>query len=317
MIKELFETEKKILDNFFNCIDVGAVEKLFDILKNCEGLILTTGVGKSGLVAEKIALTLTSTGTRAFFLSPINALHGDIGSASEGDVFLLISKSGESEELLQMIPFLKKRGVKPIAIVNQGNSRLAKQCDMAVVLPLERELCPHNLVPTTSAVTQMIFGSALAVGLMKAKNFSVSDYAMNHPAGKIGRRLTLKVDDLMLKNGDVPLCSPDDKLVDILVELSNKKCGCMLVADKNKRLLGIFTDGDLRRALQDFGSKALESKMESLMTKTTRFISSNEMASTALAMMETGRPIMVLPVVEKDREIIGLIKMHDILQSGL
>lgn len=317
MIKKLFETEKKILDYFFEHIDVEAVEKLFDVLKDCKGLILTTGVGKSGLVAEKIASTLTSTGSRSFFLSPINALHGDIGSASKGDVFLLISKSGESEELLHMIPLLKQRGVKPIAIVNHGNSRLAKACEMAIVLPLERELCPHNLVPTTSTVTQMIFGSALAVGLMQLKNFSLDEYAMNHPAGKIGRRLTLKVADLMLKNGDVPFCAPKDKLVDVLVELSNKKCGCVIVADEDKTLLGIFTDGDLRRSLQVHGSKSLESTMQSLMTKTARFITSHEMASVALTMMEADRPIMVLPVVEKDHKVIGLIRMHDIVQSGL
>lgn len=319
MLKELLQTEKTILDHFFENIDVKEAEKLFQVLKDCTGIILTSGVGKSGLVAEEIALTLTSTGTRAFFLSPINALHGDIGIVSKGDVFLLISKSGESEELLQMVPFIRNRGAKPIAILNNGNSRLARACEMAIVLPLQRELCPHNLVPTTSVVTQMIFGSALAVGLMKLKNFSLAEYAMNHPAGKIGRRLTVRVEDLMLKNGDVPLCGPQDKLVDTLVELSNKKCGCVIVIDNDKRILGIFTDGDLRRSLQKHGPKALESTMQQLMTKTARYIARTEMASVALEMMEAdqSRPIMVLPVVEDTDKVVGLIKMHDIIQSGL
>lgn len=319
MLKELLETERKILNSFFDHVDVSSVEKLLQILKDCSGLILTSGVGKSGLVAEQIAVTLTSTGTRAFFLSPINALHGDIGIVSKGDVFLLMSKSGESEELLQMVPFIRNRGAKPIAIVNNDNSRLAKACEMTIVLPLDRELCPNNIVPTTSAVTHMIFGSALAIGLMKLKNFSLIEYAMNHPAGKIGRRLTVRVEDLMLKNGDVPLCAPEDKLVDTLVELSNKKCGCVIVAGKDKTFMGIFTDGDLRRSLQKLGPKALDSTMQMLMTKPARYISSSDLASAALEMMEVdqNRPITVLPVVNEGSKVVGLIKMHDIIQSGL
>lgn len=319
MLKDLFAEERKILNHFFDHLDFAAAEKLFDVLKSCKGLIITTGIGKSGLVAEKIAVTLTSTGTRAFFLSPSNALHGDIGIVTKDDVFLMISKSGESEELMQMIPYLRNRGVKPIAIVNNGKSRLAKACEVCVVLPLERELCPFNLVPTTSAVTQMIFGGVLAVALMKHKNFSLMEYAMNHPAGRIGRRLTLRVDDLMLKGKDVPLCAPQDKLVDTLVELSDKKCGCVMIVDKERSLMGIFTDGDLRRSLQKFGSKALDKDMLALMTKTARYVSVDEMAIKALELMEADQnhPITVLPVVENGNKVVGLIKMHDIVQSGL
>lgn len=319
MLKELFEKEREILNHFFDRIDLDTADKLFNILKECKGLIIITGVGKSGLVAEKIAMTMTSTGTRAFFLSPINAMHGDIGIVSKDDVFLMLSKSGESEELLQIIPYLRNRGVMPIAIVNNGNSRLAKACEFSVVLPMEKELCPFDLVPTTSAVTQMIFGDALAIALMRHKDFSLLDYAMNHPAGKIGRRLTLRVRDLMLKGRDVPLCRPDDKLVETLVELSNKRCGCVLIVDSDQALLGIFTDGDLRRSLQKLGPKALEATMLEVMTKAAKFIKCDEMASQALALMEADQhhPVTVLPVIDEEQKVVGLIKMHDIVQSGL
>lgn len=319
MLKELLENEREILNHFFDHIDLSTAERLFEILKECKGLIIVTGVGKSGLIAEKIAQTMTSTGSRAFFLSPTNAMHGDIGIVSKDDVFLMISKSGESEELLQMVPFLRNRGVMPIAIVNNANSRLAKACEFSVILPMEKELCPFDLVPTTSAVTQLIFGDVLAVALMSHKNFSLVEYAMNHPAGKIGRRLTLRVRDLMLKGNDVPLCKPTDKLVDTLVELSNKRCGCVMIVDTETKLLGIFTDGDLRRALQKLGSKILEATMLEVMTKTARFVQSSEMASEALALMEADqkRPITVLPVIDEAQKVVGLIKMHDIVQSGL
>lgn len=319
MLKELFEKEKNSLLHFFKHIDLNAVQALFDLLKNSKGMVVVTGVGKSGMVAEKIALTLTSTGTRALYLSPSNALHGDIGIVSKDDVFLMISKGGESEELLQMIPYLRNKGVKLVAIVNNAHSRLAKACELSVVLPMEKELCPFDMVPTTSAVIQMILGDVLAIGLMTHKNFSLIEYAMNHPSGKIGRRLTIRVKDLMLSGKDIPLCNPQDKLVDTLVELSNKRCGCVMIIDKEKTLLGIFTDGDLRRALQKHGSKALDMEMQSLMTKKARSIADDAMASQALDLMEADQqhPITVLPVVDANSRVKGLIKMHDILQSGL
>lgn len=319
MLKELFKKEKESLNHFFDNLDVDSTERLFDILKDCKGLIILTGVGKSGLVAEKISLTLTSTGTRAFFLSPATALHGDIGMVSKDDVFIMFSKSGESEELLCMVPYLRNKGVTIIAVVSQTNSRLSKAADLTIMLPMENELCPFNLVPTTSSTIQLIFGDVLSIALMTHKNFSVMEFAMNHPAGKIGRRLTIKVKDLMLKDNDLPLAYPEDKLVDTLVELSNKKCGCMLVVDKKNELQGIFTDGDLRRALQTKGSSALESPLKDVMTLSPRHVDSSKMASEALEMMEADqkRPITVLPVLEGGKKVVGLIKMHDILQSGL
>lgn len=319
MLKELFNKEREALNHFFDHLDIATTEQLFTYLKDCKGLIILTGIGKSGLVAEKIALTMTSTGSRAFFLSPSTALHGDIGIVSREDIFLMISKSGESDELLHMIPFLRNKGVKIVAIVNNEDSRLAKACDLKVVLPLEEELCPFNLAPTTSTVIQMIFGDVMAIALMMYKQFSLADFAMNHPAGKIGRRLTLRVKDLMLTGPSVPLCSPRHKLVDTLVELSNKRCGCVLIIDEQQSLKGIFTDGDLRRKLQEHGPAALDTTMEDLMTTTPRYILSEEMASHALHIMEADQkhPITVLPVLDEGRKVVGVIKMHDIVQSGL
>lgn len=319
MLKELLEKERGILNHFIDKIDLRAAEQLLEILKECKGLIILTGVGKSALVAEKVAQTLTSTGSRAFFLSATNAMHGDLGIVSKDDVFLMFSKSGETDELLQIVPFLRNRGIKPIAIVNNAKSRLAKACEVCVVLPMEKELCPFDMVPTTSVVTQMIFGDVLAIALMMHKNFSLLEYASNHPAGKIGRQLTLRVKDLMLKGNDVPIAKPKDKLVDTLVELSNKRCGCVMIVDSDMKLLGIFTDGDLRRSLQKLGSGVLEATMQEVMTKAARFIQSEEMASAALTLMEADQkhPITVLPVVNEELKVVGLIKMHDVVQSGL
>lgn len=319
MLAELFEKQRETLNGFFDQIDYRSVNELFEVLKSCKGMVILSGVGKSGLVAEKIALTLTSTGSRAYFLSPANALHGDIGIVNKEDVFIMISKSGESEELLRLIPFLRNKGVKPIAIVNNANSRLAKACELSIALPLAKELCPFDLVPTTSAIGHMVFGDVLAIGLMMHKNFTLGDYAMNHPAGKIGRQLTMRVKDLMLRGTDIPLSPPDATLVDTLVELSNKRCGCVLIADESKTLLGIFTDGDLRRALQKHGPAALQMAMRDLMTKTPRTINMDEMASSALTLMEADQkhPITILAVLDGNQKVVGVIKMHDIVQSGL
>ena len=319
MLKELFERQRDNLNHFFDQIDHAAVDIIFQKLRERTGLIFLTGIGKSGFVAQKVASTMTSTGTRAFFLDPVNAMHGDIGIISKDDILLMISKSGESDELLQMVPVLRNKGAYSIAIVNNGKSRLAKACDIFVELPMSKELCPFDLVPTTSAVTQLLFGDVLAVALLREKNFSLDEYAMNHPAGKIGKRLTLKVNDLMLKDSAIPLCRPLDKLFNTLVELSNKKCGCVLITDEEKRLQGIFTDGDLRRALQKHGPDALDMKMGDLMTPTARHTMSDEMASHALTLMESDkhRPITVLPVLCHQKKVVGVIKMHDIIQSGL
>lgn len=319
VLKELFSEAQNHLNDFFKTLDYGEAGKFFEKLKACKGIIFFSGVGKSALVANKIALTMTSTGTRALFLSPVEALHGDIGLISNEDILVLLSKSGETDELLNLIPFVRNKGATVLSMVGNPKSRLAKASHLFVNLPYGKELCPFNMAPTNSTTAQLIFGDCLAVALMKAKEFTLNDYAMNHPAGTIGKRIILKVKDLMLKDEQIPTCFPDSKLIDSLVELSNKRAGCVLVIDQNSKLLGIFTDGDLRRSLQRHGAEVLQQKMGSLMTVNSKTTHPEQLAWEAMKLMEADQkfPIMVLPVIDEAGVAVGLIKMHDILQSGL
>lgn len=319
MLKELLEKQRLYLDYFFDHIDLGAAEKIFSLLNLCQGTILFTGVGKSSIVAKKIAVTMTSTGSKALYLSPTNALHGDIGIVNKNDIFIMLSKSGESDELLNLIPFLKQKGVITIAFVSNANSRLSRASDHSLLLPLAKELCPFDLAPTTSTVIQMIIGDLMAIALMQSKNFTMDQFALNHPAGRIGKRVSLKVEELMLKGSQLPISRPQSKLIDSLVELSNKRCGCLLVIDDQNKLQGIFTDGDLRRALQNNGPDALHTSIEELMTLSPRWIAPEALAWQALQLMEAvpQKEITVLPVLDDENNVLGLIKMHDILQSGI
>ncbi len=319
MLKQLLSNGKQHLDYFFENVDLSTANDILQTLHNCQGFILLTGVGKSEIMAKKIANTMTSTGTRALFIPSTNALHGDIGVVTEKDVFMAFSKSGESEELLNLIPFVRERGAKLIAVVSNPHNRLSRACDMSMVLPLERELCPFDLAPTISTQIQMIFGDLMTVGLMNLKKFSLDAYAKNHPAGKLGRRVATKVKDLMITGASVPTCNPEDKLIDILVILSQKRCGCVMIVDDGKHLQGIFTDGDLGRVLNSIGTEALQYPVSNLMTKTPRSIGPEALAWEAVKNMESDHlhPITVLAVVDQNRKLLGIIKMHDILQAGI
>lgn len=319
MLKELLNKQREYLNYFFDGFDINTAEKMVQILHECRGIRVFTGIGKSGHIAEKIAGTMTSTGSRSIYLSPANALHGDIGILTDQDILIILSKSGESDELLQLVPFLRNKGVKLLSIVSNGESRLAKACDLSITLPLQKELCPFDMAPTTSAVIQMLFGDLMAVALMQMNKFPIEQYAMNHPAGRIGKRITLKVKDLMLTGSKVPLCKPEDKLINTLVELSDKRCGCILVTDDHGHLKGVFTDGDLRRALLQKGAQVLDQPIEQLMNPNPKWIHPSELAWEAMKQME-GKPkqeVTFLPVMEEGKKILGIIKLHDIVQSGL
>jgi len=318
MLKKLFETQKEEINHFFDSVDLDAADNLLKMFSSCEGMIVFTGIGKSSFVAKKIATTMASVNIKSLFLSSVDALHGDIGILSEEDIFVLISRSGETDELLHLVPFLRNKGVKLVALVCEKGSSLGKACDFEMILPIRKELCPFGLMPTTSAAVQMMFGDILATELMIMNQVKLEEYRANHPAGRIGKRMTLKVKDLMLAGEKVPLCKAGDRLVDVLVDLSNKQCGCMLIVDDNKELQGIFTDGDLRRILQKCGDQALNLPIEEGMTKAPRWTSGEELAFDAMKLMESDqkRPITVLPVLS-DREVVGIIRMHDILQSGV
>lgn len=319
MLKELLDKQRGSTNHFFENLDLGQIEQLVQLLLNCSGVIFFTGVGKSGLVAKKIAFTMVSTGTRAFFLSPTDAVHGDLGMVSSNDVFIMLSKSGESDELLNLVPSIRNKGAALIGVVCNPHSRLAAACHSTVVLPFEQELCPFDMAPTASTTSQLLFGDLLTIALMRHKNFTVDEYALNHPSGRLGKRITLKVKDLMLTGERVPTCGPNDRLGDILVELSNKRCGCILIIDQTNKMLGIFTDGDLRRTLQRVGGQVLDVLIKDVMNPKPSFIGPEVLAWEAMKRMEADyqRRIMMLPVLDAESKLLGLLHMHDIIQSGL
>lgn len=318
-IKKLTDIYKSELNAFFEQLPLSAIERVYRDFLHCEGLLIFSGVGKSALVAEKIAVTMTATGTRAIYLSPVEAMHGDIGLVTEKDLFIGISKSGETDEIFNLLPYIRNKGAKIIIFTSNPNSRLANAADLKLILPFDKELCPFNMAPTISTTAQAIIGDILAIALMERHRFTLNDYAMNHPAGTIGRRITVRVRDLMLQGDALPLCFPNDHLIDMLVVLSEKRAGCLLIIDDNKKLLGIFTDGDLRRSLQKKGPDVLNTPIHSIMTKGGLTIGPYALAWDAMKMMEKNQksPVMVLPVIDEEGGVIGLIKMHDILQSGI
>jgi arabinose-5-phosphate isomerase len=319
MLKEIFNNQRHFTDHFFDHLDLEPIEQLTQLLLNSKGMLFFTGVGKSGLVAKKIAYTMISTGTRAFYIAPTDALHGDLGMVSSGDTFIVLSKSGESEELLALAPAIRNKGAHLVGVLCNPLSRLASECHSTIHLPFENELCPFNMAPTTSTTVQLLFGDLLTVALMKHKKFTVDDYALNHPSGRIGKRMILRVKDLMLTGEKIPLCHPQDPLKNILVILSNKRCGCVLIVDQENQLLGIFTDGDLRRTLQKMGPQLLETPMEEVMNQDPQTITSDILAWEAMILMEADsqKRMMVLPVVDRAFKVEGLLLLHDIIQNGL
>lgn len=282
----------------------------------CPGTIIFTGVGKSGFIAQKITQTLVSTGTKAVFLSPTDALHGDIGIVSAGDLLVCFSKSGATEELIRLVPYAKAKGARLVAITSVLGSPLDKACHISVNLPLHRELCPFDLAPVTSTAIQMCFGDTAAIALMQAKHLTKEQYAMNHPAGRIGKRLILRVDDVMVSGDSLPLTSPAVLMPDVLVELSHKGCGCVLVADDDKNLKGIFTDGDLRRALQKFGGDIMSRKVSEVMTTSPKTVSVGVKAVDAMSSMEAAPKVTAMPVLDGER-VAGLVTLHGLVSAGL
>ncbi|MCL5991620.1 MAG: KpsF/GutQ family sugar-phosphate isomerase [Bacteroidetes bacterium] len=279
--------------------------------------IIVTGVGKSGLVAKKIAATLSSIGFKSFFLHPVEALHGDIGLVENGDCCILLSKSGTSEDIIRLIPYLKSRNVKLIAIVGNSNSFLAYNSDVIINGAVEKEACPYNVTPTTSTLTALAIGDALAISLMLHNNIKITDFAKNHPLGQIGKNLTLKVKDLMHKGLALPIIKSKSLFKDSIIEISNKKLGCICVIDDNQKLIGIITDGDVRRMLQEFDD-IRNLKVDDVMTKDPVTVGTDAFLNEALSIMEQrDSQINVLPVVDADKKCVGVIRVHDIIRSGI
>ncbi|MGQ4001735.1 KpsF/GutQ family sugar-phosphate isomerase [Francisellaceae bacterium CB300] len=312
--KKTFELEIQALDTLKNSID-SEFEKACDIiLKNNLGRVIITGMGKSGHIGKKIAATLSSTGTPSFFVHPGEAGHGDFGMITKNDVLIAISNSGNATEIMGLMPMIKHLGIPIISITSNKNSLMADCSDVVLNLCVEKEACPLNLAPTSSTTATLVLGDALAVALLKAKNFSAKDFAFSHPSGALGKKLILKVENIMRATNEVPKVKPTDTIRKAILEISNKGIGSTLVADANK-LLGVFTDGDLRRIFEadSFNSRL---PISDVMNKTPKSITKEDLAVTALEKMEKFA-ISNLAVVDENNNILGVVTLHDLVKLGL
>ncbi len=285
------------------------------LLLHCRGRVVVSGMGKSGHIGGKIASTLASTGSPAFFMHPAEASHGDLGMLLAEDVLLALSNSGESEELLAIVPLLKRRGTRVVAMTGNAASRLALLADVHLEVRVEREACPHNLAPTSSTTAVLALGDALALTLLEARGFSAEDFARTHPGGALGRRLLLTVADVMHQHDSVPQVPETATVAEALEEMSRKGLGMTAVVDAQQHLIGVFTDGDLRRALARGGQNLLTATVASWMTTDPVITRPDELAATAASLMQEKR-IFGLFVVENQR-LVGAFNMHDLLRRGL
>ena len=296
------------------------IDAAIELLKKCNGQVIVLGVGKSGIIGQKIASTMTSSGTAALFLHPSDALHGGLGIVGSDDVVILLSNSGETDELLKLLPALKRRNVPLLAIVGNMKSSIAQRADAVIDASVDQEVCPLNLAPTASTTVALAIGDAIAMTLMRAKGITETDFAANHPGGQLGKRLTVLVGDLMHSGSQNPTIADDSTLMDIIAAITQFGLGAVNVISGDGRLAGVVTDGDLRRAIQRLG-RDLEwanLKCDQLMTRNPIVTTPDTLAYDALRLMED-RPsqINVLPVVDGDQKCVGLIRLHDIVRSGL
>lgn len=314
----LFKSQQKYLNYFFQNLDLSQTLAFTQTLLNSKGTVFFTGIGKSGFVAQKISQTLVSLGIRSGFLSPVDALHGDIGILTGKDILVLFSKSGNTEELLRLVPCARAKGVYLISVTSLEGNALMGVCDLNVFLPLERELCPFDLAPVTSTAIQMVFGDTVAIALMGARNLSRNEYAANHPAGRIGKSLIFKVKDVMKKQEELPICREGDLIMDQLVELTSKGCGCLLVIDDEFHLIGTFTDGDLRRTLKASGEGIFKLTVGEMCNRNPRTIGPDFMAVEAMQKMESPpSPVQFLPVINQQNILIGIVTLHGLVSAGL
>lgn len=291
-------------------------EKAINIIHNSKGRVVVTGMGKSGLVGKKIAATLASTGTPAFFLHPAEAGHGDLGMVTKDDVIIAISNSGETEELISLIPYLKRFDVGLISMSGNPDSTLAKSSDVNIDISIKEEACPMGIVPTASTTATLAMGDAIAVSLLIKQGFREEDFASFHPGGSLGKKLLIKVSDLMHTGDAVPKVHFHTPMTETVVEMSSKRLGITTVIDENGTVLGIITDGDLRRGIEKWGQKVFGMKAGEVMTKNPKTIRPDELAAKALSIMDSHSITAIMVPDEKGRAI-GIIHLHDILRKGI
>lgn len=310
--KTVIKTERDALSKIIDQVDDNFVEAC-RIIFACAGRVVVLGIGKSGHIANKIAATLASTGTPAFFVHPAEAGHGDLGMITRTDVVMAFSNSGETDEVITLVPVIKRLNVPLITLTGNPESSLAKSATVNIDVNVDKEACPLGLAPTASTTATLAMGDAIAIALLEARGFGETDFARSHPGGLLGRRLLIRVNDIMHTDNEIPKVSADALLSEALVEMSQKGLGVTTVTDDRNNVLGIFTDGDLRRAL-DANIDFKRCRVAEVMTENGKHINAEALAASALALMETHR-INALVVLDEQNKLIGILNMHDLLRA--
>ncbi len=290
-------------------------EKAVNLVYACKGRVVVTGMGKAGIIGEKISATLASTGTPSLWLHSAEAIHGDLGRVKREDIIIAISNSGETEEIVRLIPYIKRIGSKLIAITGNTGSTLAKNSDAVLDVSIKEEACPLGLVPMASTTSMLAMGDAMSAALMDKKGFKRSDFALLHPGGNLGKQLLLKVEDIMRKGPRNPIVRENTRIKEVLLKITSARAGSATVVDKKRRLLGIFTDGDLRRHLEE-GRDLADKKVKDVMTKKPKVMKKGLLAVEALKVLQDYK-IDEIPVVDEKARVIGLIDVQDLLRAGL
>lgn len=314
LAKDVLDIEAKAILRLKNNIG-DDFDKAVDILYNCKGRVIVTGMGKSGLIGKKIAATMSSTGTPAYFLHPAESTHGDSGVITRNDVIIAISNSGETQELLNLLPLIKRFGCEMIGMTGNLNSTLAKTSEVTLDISVEREACPLGKAPTASTTATLAMGDALAVCLMEKKGFTKEDFLMYHPSGKLGKGLTYKVRDLMITGDKMPVVADDETFTDVINTISEYKLGMAMVVDSDRKLSGVLTDGDIRRTVIKYHDIS-KLRIKDVMTSNPKRITSDAYAASALNLMEKFS-ITALAVVDENNVPVGVIHVHDLLRAGV
>lgn len=314
LAKEVLEIEAHSILKLKNNIN-GCFEKAIDILYACKGRVIVTGMGKSGIIGKKIAATLSSTGTPSYFLHPAESTHGDSGIITRDDIIIAISNSGETKELLNLLPLIKRFGVQMIALTGGLNSTLAKTSDVTLDISVEKEACPLNKAPTASTTATLAMGDALAVCLLEKRGFSEEDFLVFHPSGALGKGILYKVEELMIKGEQLPLASEDELFKDVIELISAKKLGVAVLTDKNGIMTGVLTDGDIRRTL--IKHKNIQNlNAKEVMTVNPKTVLQDDLAAKALHIMEK-YSITALAITDENKKPVGILHIHDLLRAGV
>ena len=311
----VIDTEARAITGLADQIRQPSFTHACHLMLECRGRVVVTGMGKSGHIAGKIAATLASTGTPAFFVHPGEASHGDLGMITASDVVLALSNSGETGEIVTILPIIKRLNVPLIAMTGTPESTLARAAAASIIVRVDKEACPLGLAPTASTTAALAMGDALAIALLETRGFTEEDFARSHPGGSLGRRLLLLIDDLMHTGDAIPHVSPDTRLTDALLEMSRKGLGMTVVIDADGRLAGVFTDGDLRRTI-DLRIDLQSVQVREVMTTICKTVKPGTLAAEALQIMENAK-INALPVVDADSRVVGALNMHDLLRAGV